>query len=60
MECDNNNGGCNQVCINKPGSHECECHSGYELGLDKKTCAGNFFIQPRLGTLFPKGTVTLC
>lgn len=37
-ECLNNNGGCNQECINTPGSYHCACEDGYVLGHDKKTC----------------------
>ena len=40
-ECDVNNGRCNQICINKPGSRECKCNNGYKLVSDKETCSGN-------------------
>ena len=40
-ECDANNGGCTQVCVNKAGSFECQCNSGYELEDDNKACKGN-------------------
>ena len=39
-ECINENGGCSQICVNKPGSYSCECKSGYVLSEDKKTCKG--------------------
>ena len=39
-ECDANNGGCSHVCVNKAGSFECQCNSGYELE-DDKGCKGN-------------------
>ena len=39
-ECAVDNGGCNQICINTPGSSECVCKDGYELGSDGKTCTG--------------------
>uniref|UniRef100_A0A7N6FEM8 Nidogen 2a (osteonidogen) n=1 Tax=Anabas testudineus TaxID=64144 RepID=A0A7N6FEM8_ANATE len=25
-------------CVNLPGSHRCQCHSGYEFGYDGRTC----------------------
>ena len=30
-ECLDENAGCHQVCANTPGSHQCECNSGYRL-----------------------------
>ena len=39
-ECDVDKGGCNQICVNKAGSYECNCHSGYIMGSDRKTCSG--------------------
>ena len=40
-ECAVDNGGCDHICINKPGSFECQCKEGYALGADGKTCTGN-------------------
>ena len=40
-ECTNNNGGCEQLCENKEGSHECKCNSGFTLEGDGKSCKGN-------------------
>ncbi|XP_058835886.1 fibrillin-1-like isoform X2 [Topomyia yanbarensis] len=38
-ECDNENGGCQQICTNKPGSFECSCQSGLQIDvLDGKSC----------------------
>lgn len=37
-ECSQKNGGCSQVCHNKPGSFQCACHSGFSLQSDKKSC----------------------
>ena len=31
---------CNQICVNKPGSYECQCRNGYKLEADKQTCTG--------------------
>ena len=39
-ECATGNGGCSQICVNKPGSFECKCNAGYVLADDKKTCKG--------------------
>ena len=39
-ECGANNGGCSQVCVDRPGTHECRCMKGYKLQEDKKTCEG--------------------
>ena len=41
-ECLTENGGCNQTCVNKPGSFECQCSAGYALGDDGKSCSGMF------------------
>ncbi|XP_036880672.2 growth arrest-specific protein 6 isoform X1 [Manis javanica] len=37
-ECGQQNGGCNQICYNKPGSFHCACYSGYVLSPDSRTC----------------------
>uniref|UniRef100_H2Y973 Uncharacterized protein n=1 Tax=Ciona savignyi TaxID=51511 RepID=H2Y973_CIOSA len=37
-ECDNNNGGCEQICENTPGSYNCACPPGFGLRSDGKTC----------------------
>ncbi|KAL2310596.1 hypothetical protein Nmel_002259 [Mimus melanotis] len=36
-ECRTQNGGCNQLCLNKLGSFRCSCYSGYAL-KDSKIC----------------------
>ena len=42
-ECNSNNGGCNQNCINENGSFHCECDIGYTLDDDglRCTCTGS-------------------
>ena len=37
-ECDQSNGGCDQVCHNKEGGHTCSCNNGYHLQPDMRTC----------------------
>nr|XP_026693868.1 fibrillin-3 isoform X4 [Ciona intestinalis] len=37
-ECDNNNGGCEEICENTPGSYNCACPPGFGLRDDGKTC----------------------
>lgn len=39
-ECGIRNGGCADKCVNKPGSYQCACRSGYKLADDKLTCSG--------------------
>lgn len=45
-ECDQQNGGCSQVCHNKPGSFHCTCHSGFALAPDGRTCQGKAHQAP--------------
>uniref|UniRef100_A0A8D0B1Y7 Nidogen 2 n=1 Tax=Sander lucioperca TaxID=283035 RepID=A0A8D0B1Y7_SANLU len=45
-ECDEGLSSCgaHSQCVNLPGSHRCQCQSGYEFGFDGRTCpAGVFF-----------------
>ncbi|XP_023678384.2 oncoprotein-induced transcript 3 protein [Paramormyrops kingsleyae] len=37
-ECERNNGGCAEVCVNTKGSHRCECGPGKVLGSDSWSC----------------------
>ena len=41
-ECLENNGGCNQTCINTVGSWTCGCHTGYKLDIDGVHCNGTY------------------
>ncbi|RWS09468.1 uncharacterized protein B4U79_12754 [Dinothrombium tinctorium] len=43
-ECLDKNGGCDQRCINSPGSYNCLCNIGYELYTTNGT--SGFFIPP--------------
>ena len=41
-ECDDDNGGCSQICLNTNGSFECECYNGYDFTENSTTdCIGN-------------------
>ena len=37
-ECQHANGGCDHLCRNLEGSHECACNVGYALSANHKTC----------------------
>ena len=39
-ECLSDNGGCEQICSNIVGSHQCSCRHGYQLAGDNRTCIG--------------------
>lgn len=37
-ECENNNGRCEQICVNSEGAYECVCNVGYRLSQDGRRC----------------------
>nr|XP_033799319.1 oncoprotein-induced transcript 3 protein [Geotrypetes seraphini] len=37
-ECEQNNGGCSETCVNLKNSHRCECGTRRVLGRDGRTC----------------------
>lgn len=39
-ECELDNGGCSEFCVNLKNSYRCECGIGRVLGNDGKTCEG--------------------
>lgn len=39
-ECQNVNGGCQQVCINLQGTFGCSCNHGFKLTENQRTCEG--------------------
>lgn len=43
-ECEDNNGGCSDICINLKNSYRCECAKGRVLKQDGKTCEGDLYI----------------
>jgi len=34
---------CSDICVNTPGSYQCECEKGYKLGRDGRTCKGKHY-----------------
>ena len=46
-ECEEHNGGCDQICLNKEGivnrGYECDCDEGFILGRDGHSCIGMLF-----------------
>ena len=40
-ECASSNGGCDQICTNKPGTYQCSCNQGYISS--GKRCQGTFY-----------------
>ena len=48
-ECLENISGCNQTCVNDPGSYYCECDTNeYVLLSDRHSC-GSEWVQPAMG-----------
>ncbi|CAG5133717.1 unnamed protein product, partial [Candidula unifasciata] len=37
-ECLSDNGGCQQTCVNQPGSYRCGCRDGYRLAANMRSC----------------------
>lgn len=49
-ECENNNGGCAQQCVNIEGSFFCQCNPGFVLEMNQRRCQGKYpFHQTRYG-----------
>ena len=48
-ECEDNNGGCSQLCINTIGSYYCNCNTGYHF-IDNSTtiCIGRYSCEKYL------------
>ena len=49
-ECENNNGRCEQICVNSEGAYECVCNVGYRLSHDGRRCIKGTGIVPVLAT----------
>ena len=41
-ECNQGNGGCEQICTNTFGSYKCSCNDGYTLDFDGVSCTGKW------------------
>jgi len=39
--CNKDNGGCDHKCLNYGGLIVCQCHEGYRLLGDQRSCEGN-------------------
>lgn len=37
-ECNTDKGGCEDICVNVPGSHHCACPTGYSLTRNDRNC----------------------
>ena len=44
-ECTNGKEECEEICINTPGSYQCNCTEGKELNADKKSCDSKYSWQ---------------
>ena len=55
-ECEENNGGCEQQCVNKEGSHNCSCEGGFKLENDGFKCTGDSI--KRVNFREPNGTIS--
>ena len=55
-ECEENNGGCEQQCVNKEGSHNCSCEGGFKLEKDGFKCTGDSI--KRVNFREPNGTIS--
>ena len=42
-ECEIENGGCGQICLDRTLLYECRCMEGYELNQDNHICKGKCF-----------------
>lgn len=43
-ECNTNRGGCDEDCINTPGSYYCQCGAGFTLNSNGRDCDSMFLI----------------
>ncbi|XP_074652144.1 uncharacterized protein LOC141906735 isoform X2 [Tubulanus polymorphus] len=50
-ECARNNGGCQHRCVNTIGSFYCQCHFGFQLNYDRRSCTPVCFSS----TICPNG-----
>lgn len=52
-ECEEVNGGCQQTCVNTPGSYHCECSEGFRTHTDGRTCIGTFWTKAPVTLQWP-------
>lgn len=45
------NGGCDDICVNTPGSFQCQCQTGQSLNANGR-CSGRYYIQMLKANLF--------
>lgn len=57
-ECQVQNGGCNQLCLNKLGSYRCSCYNGYAL-KDSRTCEGKRYWAAPFASVDAQELVTI-
>ena len=51
-ECQNNNGGCDQKCLNSVGSYQCDCFKGYKYDKQTNRCNGKSLLFCNLKKIF--------
>lgn len=56
-ECATGRAGCAQLCHNTLGSYLCDCHPGYIVAIDGKTCQGVFSCYILNDVVIPRGVV---
>ena len=59
-ECDSNNGGCSDYCINSPGSYNCTCRQYADLDADERHCTCIAGFMQNDGTLTCDGEQGHC
>ena len=58
-ECGEDNGGCNQLCTNQGGYHQCHCLFGFTLNSDGRICDGKMIYQLQFYMFIPVNKNTI-